>query len=160
MNCQALCLRVRWCAAIEAAKTPESLPTSLSSRLPYRWDGGVGGNTSATKNAFPPPALEFRRNCKLLLNLCRAHCREETNLRPVTRGNSFVTKSGSHVLVSESFAERPSRAPPLKKRSKDCHVGIGKTARYGRCTGRWATAFFARARGSRQSSRASLSRRA
>src|SRR5438552_82960 len=71
---------------------------------------GRGGN--ATRNTSQPSALLFRRNWKLLLHLCRASCREQTNLRPVTRGNSFVTKSGSHVLVPESFAEWPSRATP------------------------------------------------
>src|SRR5260370_38790846 len=44
------------------------------------------------------------------------------------------------------------------RRNKDCHVGIGKTAKYGRCTGRWKTVFFARARGRCGGTRTSISR--
>ena len=66
------------------------------------------------KSAFFVLSLVFLRNCKVLINLCRVRRHEQLNLRPVTRGNSFVAKSGSHVLVSEGFAEMTSRAPAEK----------------------------------------------
>jgi hypothetical protein len=74
--------------------------------------GGVATQGNAMQNAFRCPILAFWRNWNPFLNLCRARRREETNLRPVTRGNSRDAKFGSHVLVSEGVAEMTSRAPP------------------------------------------------
>ena len=73
---------------------------------------GGGWQRNATKNAFQPSVLAFRRNYNLLLNLRRANWRKETDLRPVTSGSSFDAKSGSQVLVAENFAEMHSRAIP------------------------------------------------
>jgi hypothetical protein len=56
-----------------------------------------------------------------------------------------------------SAQEKPAPGV-LKWEYKDCHVGIGNTAKYGRCTGRSMTVFFARARGSCWGTRTSLSR--